>query len=467
MRYLPDKGIILRKLYLEDEFNDSVTIKAEDQDFDDVHLYVPNLKNYDGNNSRRKSEISVTCTDQIISGKKAFQKSIICNEQPTQNSHLTRKDYVDTHDTNNNYLKTDGGNFMIGDLNMNEQSVKNMLDPTNEQDGVNRGFLEANGQNPMTFDLNMDNYKIVNLKNFDSSNTSDTDAVNIKYLKDTYVNRSLGILGGNLNANNNKIINLTLPTNIEDAVNKQYTDDNFLKLDGTNNMLANLNLDDNLLINVADPNSETDGVNKRYIDNGTMNKPSHSLENKCKYAMDIDEISTEYGLIADRIDNLNWSFHSNKKVIFFKAVKNGSNYRYRIGIQLTPASYNNHTICIEQFFTDETMWDKAQINISGTGVSLPYNRTTKFSYNASGTKYYIKTIIQLKKLITVSHFIYYTSHIDNVSSSSPNELQLYLVIYGTDSFLSDVDSSVYNLKPFIINGDKIQFQEDIDMNQKK
>ena len=57
VKYLPDKGIITPKLYIEDEFNDSVIIKVDDQDFDDVHLYIPNLKSYDGNDSRRKSEI--------------------------------------------------------------------------------------------------------------------------------------------------------------------------------------------------------------------------------------------------------------------------------------------------------------------------------------------------------------------------------------------------------------------------
>ena len=96
VKYLPDKGIITPKLYIEDEFTDSVIIKVDGQDFHDMPLYIPNLKNHDGVGGRRRSEIIVTSTDQIITGKKTFQKSIICNEQPTQNSHLTRKDYVDS-----------------------------------------------------------------------------------------------------------------------------------------------------------------------------------------------------------------------------------------------------------------------------------------------------------------------------------------------------------------------------------
>ena len=140
-----------------------------------------------------------------------------------------------------------------------------------------------------------------------------------------------------------------------------------------------------------------------------------------------------------------------------------------MGIQLTPASDKNHTLCIEQLFTNETYCNKSQIIINGTGISLPYYHNTKFHYNIGSTEYYYtKTIVQFKKLIPVSHYIYITTHIDNVSSSSPNELQLhvYAVIYGIDSYLYDIDSSVYNLTPFIIDNGNIQMQYDIDMNDK-
>ena len=67
-------------------------------------------------------------------------------------------------------------------------------------------------------------------------------------------------------------------------------------------------------------------------------------------------------------------------------------------------------------------------------------------------------------MIAVSHYVYITTHIDNVSSSSPNELQLYAVIYGIDSYLYDIDSSVCNLTSFIIVSGNIQMQYDIDVN---
>ena len=56
VRYLSDKGLITPKMYIEDQFGDSIIIKSEDQDYDDVNLHIPNLQNYDGISGRRKKQ---------------------------------------------------------------------------------------------------------------------------------------------------------------------------------------------------------------------------------------------------------------------------------------------------------------------------------------------------------------------------------------------------------------------------
>ena len=68
VKYLPDKGIITPKLYVPDQYNDSVILEAEEQDYDDVHLKIPNLKNYDGREGRRKSSIVVDSLDNTLTG---------------------------------------------------------------------------------------------------------------------------------------------------------------------------------------------------------------------------------------------------------------------------------------------------------------------------------------------------------------------------------------------------------------
>lgn len=100
-----------------------------------------------------------------------------------------------------NCLKIDGNNQMTGDLDMNEQNIKNMLDPVDEQDSVNNRYLESqltdyvdrNGNQPLRNDLNMLGYKIINLKYFDPDDYSDQDVVNIQYLRNCYLSRSHAI----------------------------------------------------------------------------------------------------------------------------------------------------------------------------------------------------------------------------------------------------------------------------------
>ena len=153
------------------------------------------------------------------------------SQEGSANNHLVTKGYVDGHSTNANYLKVDGSNVMTGDLNMNEQRVKNTLDPTDEQDTVNKRYLESqltdylkrNGQSPMTFDLNMNSYKIVNLEDPDN----DGDAANKKYVKDeiakipsidtsNFLKKDGSVaMTGDLNMATNKIKNLGTPTTNE------------------------------------------------------------------------------------------------------------------------------------------------------------------------------------------------------------------------------------------------------------
>ena len=331
VKFLPDKGMITPKMYIEDEFGDSVIIKSEDQDYDDVHLHIPNLQNYDGISGRRKSsfvinsidnnmtgkiilpsgnlivkdgnnqtvlnradinkiygsasgqngiisnkvalyssdgtlfsktfaiknendddfvilrcrnssgwrslyipslnsnaDIIINQTNQTINGDKTFSRAITMTQEGSANNHLVTKGYVDGHSTNANYLKVDGSNMMTGDLNMNEQRVKNTLDPSDEQDTVNKRYLESqltdylkrNGQNTMTFDLNMNNHRILNVKDFNPANSSLQDVPNIKYIQDNFISNNSGILTNNLNAGNKRIFFLGNPVDSSDAVIK-------------------------------------------------------------------------------------------------------------------------------------------------------------------------------------------------------------------------------------------------------
>ena len=121
-------------------------------------LFIPSL---DSN-----ADIIIDQTNQTIYGDKTFSQAITMIQEGSANNHLVTKKYVDDEiakipsgSGTSNFLKKDGSVAMTGDLNMNEQRVKNTLDPTDEQDTVNKRYLESqltdylkrNGQNSNDF----------------------------------------------------------------------------------------------------------------------------------------------------------------------------------------------------------------------------------------------------------------------------------------------------------------------------
>ena len=70
--------------------------------------------------------------------------------------------------------------------------------------------------------------------------------------------------------NNHKLVGLSEPTESQDAATrgyiKNFTRNNFLKLDGTNNMVGELDLNNNKITNVADPSDDGDAATKQYVD---------------------------------------------------------------------------------------------------------------------------------------------------------------------------------------------------------
>ena len=65
--------------------------------------------------------------------------------------------------------------------------------------------------------------------------------------------------------NNHKLVNLSEPTEAQDQATrgyvKNFTRNNFLKIDGTNNMEGDLNADNHKIINLSDPVDDGDVIN--------------------------------------------------------------------------------------------------------------------------------------------------------------------------------------------------------------
>ena len=92
----------------------------------------------------------------------------------------------------------------------------------------------------------------------------------------------------NLSMNSNKLINLSTPTNNQDAVTKNYCDTisllaerNCLLLDGTNSTDGNIDMNSHKIINISDPTNNQDAVTKNYLinyhDSAKINRSGDSM----------------------------------------------------------------------------------------------------------------------------------------------------------------------------------------------
>ena len=73
--------------------SNDVRLMTEHQSYENIHLHIPDLKNFDGYGGRAKSEIMVTSTEQHITGRKTFFDINVL--KPDNDNQAANKKYVD------------------------------------------------------------------------------------------------------------------------------------------------------------------------------------------------------------------------------------------------------------------------------------------------------------------------------------------------------------------------------------
>ena len=411
--YSPSGSIHTNDLYLKDKNGQEVHLYNESQTLNQCRLYIPDLKTYDSYGGRLKSDIMVTSIDQTIPGKKIFHDIEV--PTPTIDGHASNKAYVDNSNAANKiYVDS-------------EISKLPTIDTT--------PYLKKDGSIPMTGNLQMNNNRIYKLPNPQLADEPATLG---------YVSQL-----------NNNLFN------------------SYLDLKGTRKMEGNLNMDNHKITNIKTPSDDSDAVNKGYIDIN-MIQSAHPPKNILSYIMDdIDQTTSEYGIEIDKIDNYNDSFHSyNKKVIYLKLLKDGNNYRARIGYNIynliDKSKDKYYTACIEWLTTDNNAWTKMEIYNNITSGSITSNQTRKFE-NGQGL-YYTRSIIQFEVMAISSAPLYLLStiHIDGMNPTYPIKFdEVKNIIYGINGSHTAIGANVYDYHDtYEIKNGKMTMNVDIDMNNK-
>ena len=106
-----------------------------------------------------------------------------------------------------------------------------------------------------------------------------------------------------------------------------------------------------------------------------------------------------------------------KKVLNITPVKDGRNYRFRVGLQMFRMKTNEqYSLIVELYNRDYTTWERQQTYVNGTGMWVESNNTTKYQYHygSSNTLYCTKTLIRFKKTSSSPPvFVYFTVHFDD------------------------------------------------------
>ena len=235
---------------------------------------------------------------------------------------------------------------------------------------------------------------------------------------------------GNLEMNNNRITRLPLSNLGDEAATKNYVTitmnhlpNPFLHRQGRSKMLGNIQMNEHRITGLTNPpSSDDEATNKKYVDENISKsniKPSHTPQNVFQYLMDdVNEWSTEYNGKVCVINDLPESPHSwDKKILNITPVKNGRNYRFRLGLQMFKMKTNEqYSLIVELYNRDYTPWERQQMYVNGTGMWVESNNTTKYQYHYgnNNTLYYSKTLIRFKKTSSSPPvFVYFTVHYDD------------------------------------------------------
>ena len=163
---------------------------------------------------------------------------IITSADPTENSHLARKKYVDEKVSNvsasGNFLTKTGG-VMTGNIIMGNNNILSNLDPTNEKHLARKKYVDDQDSKKLSLtggtmlgNIDIGNHKILTI----SDPVGEKHLARKKYV-DTQDAKKLSLTGGtmtgNINIGNHKIISCLNPTNDNHLTRKKYIDEEIVK----------------------------------------------------------------------------------------------------------------------------------------------------------------------------------------------------------------------------------------------
>ena len=345
---------------------------------------------------------------------------------PTSSHQVTNKGYCDY-----NFLNRQSGGVLMGPLSMNQNDLTGIPDtPKFGYSAVNKNYVDAKipsvdstqfvkkAGDRMNGDLDMDSHFVKNV----GINLSDDSTVVPRSYVDSFANSAIhNPLERDLYASNFQIKQLKIPTDVQDAANKQYIDEALLK----------------------------------------SHLVSSHIENAFKYLSDQDESSSERNIIVHGIQDFNGSPHKNKKAYDIDLIYTSGtqNYDSKIGINLYPLPVGKFTIIMEYYFPEDI-----NISLLAEASTAIINKQTITNFTS-----YKKQLVQINQQTKdTPDYLFFTIRGSGTTATNPEG---YLVFYGVKEWVDTVPSEIYDhvleTGMFEYDNGNMKIFHDIDLNNNK
>ena len=337
---------------------------------------------------------------------------------PTTSHQGANKGYCDY-----NFLNQQKGGVLMGSLSMNQNDLFEIPAPKYGSSAANKNYVDAKIPSgfvkkvgdQMSGDLDMGSHFV---KNVGIDLSDDSTAVPRNYV-DSFANSAIhNPLERDLYAGNFQIKQLKTPTDVQDAINKKYFDEELLK----------------------------------------SHLVSSHIENSFKYLVDQDESSSERNIIVNGIQDFNGSPHKNKKAYDIDLVYTAGtqNYNSKIGINLYPLPIGKYTVVMEYFFPEDS-------NISFVAGSTTTVINKQVTTNFTDYKKHLVQFDQQTK--DTPDYLFFNIRGSGTTSTNPEG---YLVFYGVKEWMDSVPPEIYDhaleTGMFSYENVKMKMNMDLDLN---
>ena len=244
-------------------------------------------------------------SDVVAIGYNAGNGNVYDNQFIVQDTHVNPVPLIQGNFSSGNVgiglvkpqakLDVNGTASIRGILNVNSNRIENVANPSSNSDALNLGYADNRYVNvagdTMTGDLNMNSNNVSGVDQLTASKMVDRDDSNY-YVNpngaskiDTLTTVGATSIGGNLNMNSHQINNVANPSSNSDALNLGYADSRYVNVAG-DTMTGDLNMNGHKVTNLVMTDSHgtsSEAANKNYVDWASSTTVNSSVSGSTNY----------------------------------------------------------------------------------------------------------------------------------------------------------------------------------------